>query len=142
MNPPGREELEAVLRRIIRQEVRRALEDLLPVEVWLYTYREAADQINMTKPSEHKLKPGDIRGWVDAGAIRAWRYRGKERVSWADVEWHFEWLRHTWEEREKDRLAREWQEGEREREQRERRELERKVQRNQRRRERRRAKRG
>ena len=103
-----------MLRQIVRHEVRKALEDLVPVEVWLYTYKEVADQLNLAKPPDQQIKPGDIRAWVDQGAIPAWRYRGKERVSWADVEWHFEWLRHTWDERDRDRLAREWQEHERE----------------------------
>jgi hypothetical protein len=97
---------EDVLRRIVREETRAALTAMLPVNVLLLTYKQAAKWTNESRPPGDAREPltvRDVRQWVELGFVPAVRFGSQEpRVPASDLEWNRSWLRHTREERDRD----------------------------------------
>jgi hypothetical protein len=111
-------EIEELLRRVVRDDVRAAIADIIPADVGEFlTYKQAAEELNAWwRPpwdTRKRLTARDIREYVEMGGLHAVRFAsGSPRIALTELRWLDEWHRHTCDE--KDREYREQQKAERE----------------------------
>jgi hypothetical protein len=110
-------EFEELLRRIVREEVRAALTDMIPADAGPFlTYKKAAEQLNAwwrhPWDTRKRLTVRDVRANVELGFLRAVRFGSRPpRIALTELRWLDDWHRHTRDE--KDREYREQQQAER-----------------------------
>jgi hypothetical protein len=116
MSRPLRVADEDELRRIVREEVRAALTDMLSTSTLLLTYKQAAQWTNQRRPFGDARKPvtaRDVRQWVEFGFVPAVRVGAQEpRIAASELEWNHRWLRHTRDENDRDWAASRQADGE------------------------------
>lgn len=97
---------QADVRRIVREEVRAALRDMIPMPFKLLNYKQAAKWINNRRSSFDTRKPltaRDTREWVDHGHLRAFTFGTADPlVAASDLEWSYTWATHTRDERDRE----------------------------------------
>jgi hypothetical protein len=109
---------EETLRRIVREEVRAALADMLPAEAGpMLTYKQALEKFRSKQrqrwspepvPKDLTYMPRDIVQMVERGRLRAVRVgNGPPRIALSEIERYTDHMRHTAPDREEELRAHE-----------------------------------